>query len=981
MTPGITRSSRPIQVLLAHGGLVLGLLVVPAASRAQQTGIVVGTVTDGASGQPLGSTFIVIAGTQLGSQTDGRGHFIIRGVRSGPATVRAQRLGYRATVRSVSVPVGDSITVALVLQQSVITLGEVVTTGTGGAVSKRELGAPIGVVDVGKITEVKPATDLGSILEGQVTGVRSTSVGGGVGGAKDLRIRGTSSFTLNQRPVVYIDGVRVDTRATDWTAGLGNQACCNFNGGTGEDRLSDINPDDIDRVEVLKGAAAATLYGSEASNGVIQIFTKRGKTESAPQWGINLGAGIDRQRENYQTHLNSQFTGKDGTRALDVNKTLIKNGPFQSYNADVQGGAGKATYFVSGGYLKEVGSLQPNDQSKGNVRLNVNWQASDKLTFDAHSGFSRDYINALQSGNNWSTLTGNGQNGDPRNASALRPYGEAWISIADIQKITSTSDANRWIGGATANYQATAAFTNRFTVGTDVVGEQKQRFFPFEGNYGSAYVTGGEKTNASRNYSVYTADYLGTLNFHLPKGIGSTFSFGGQGFYETEILTAAIGKQFAGPGISTVTSASQTFGAEQYTHTVQIGALAQNRFAFGDRLFSTVGLRIDGNSAFGEGFGYQRYPKIDVAYNLDGYSWLPAAFSSLKLRAAIGAAGKAPGPFDSFQTLKPVAVYGNTPALIPQSPGNLRLGPEKSTEIDGGFDAGFFGDRLGVEASMYKTQVKNAIVPVALPPSVGYTNTQSQNIGGIVNRGWDVSVSLLTLERANFSWRNEVRMDGNSNKITNLEGKKGVTDAFGNPLRVGYPVGAVFGIKPVSYAPPTATAKYGTWKGTDTSVYFGPPLPTFNLSYSPTLKWARFTLFTLVTMERGAWFSNADRPYRFRQHTGDEYLSLLGPGGADTFSSDSSVNYWRSFNSFDQRDNVRLRTISLGLDVPDRYSAALGFGHTNMTFAANNIMWWDHCNCNDPNSNWAGANSFGNNSGFLTDPSPRTFRVMIRTRR
>ncbi|MBC7671755.1 MAG: carboxypeptidase-like regulatory domain-containing protein, partial [Polaromonas sp.] len=203
MTPGITRSSRPIQFLLTHWGLFLGLLVVPAASHAQQTGIVVGTVTDAASGQPLGSTFIVIAGTQLGSQTDGRGHFIIRGVRSGPATVRAQRLGYRATVRPVSVPVGDSIMIALVLQQSVITLSEVVTTGTGGAVSKRELGAPIGVVDVGKITEVKPATDLGSILEGQVTGVRSTSVGGGVGGAKDLRIRGTSSFTLNQRPVVY----------------------------------------------------------------------------------------------------------------------------------------------------------------------------------------------------------------------------------------------------------------------------------------------------------------------------------------------------------------------------------------------------------------------------------------------------------------------------------------------------------------------------------------------------------------------------------------------------------------------------------------------------------------------------------------------------------------------------------------------------------------------------------------------------------
>jgi TonB-dependent SusC/RagA subfamily outer membrane receptor len=979
MSTRVPQSPPTRRAALARWALGLALLAAPAALRAQ-TGIVVGTVTDGASGQPLSTTVISINGTQLGAQTDGRGHFIIRGVPIGPRVVRAQRLGYRFETRAVSVPAGDSVRVAFTLQQSAITLTEVVTTGTGGAVSKRELGAPIGVVDASKITELKPSADLGSVLEGQVTGLRSTSVGGGVGGAKDLRVRGTSSFTLNQRPVVYIDGVRADTRATDWTASLGNQACCNFNGGTGEDRLSDLNPDDIDHVEVLKGAAAATLYGSEASNGVIQIFTKRGKTESAPQWTLAVGTGFDRQRENYQTHLNSLFTGPDGTQALDMNKTLIHNGPYQSYNAEVQGGAGKATYFVSGGYSKEVGSIQPNDQSKGNVRLNVNWTASDKLTFDVRSAYSRDFINALQSGNNWSSLTGNAQNGDPRLASALRPYGEAWISVADINRIVSTSDANRWTGGGTATYTPTAAFTNRLTVGTDVVDEQKQRFFPQDGAYGAASVNNGEKTNASRNYTVYTADYLGTLNFHLPKGIGSTFSFGGQGFYETEVLTAAIGKQFAGPGISTVTAASQTFGAERYTHSVQVGALAQNRFAFGDRLFSTIGMRIDGNSAFGTGFGYQRYPKIDVAYNLDGYSWLPSAVSSLKLRAALGAAGKAPGPFDSFQTYQPVAVYANTPALIPQSPGNLKLGPEKSTEIDAGFDAGFFGDRLGIESSVYRTEVKNAIVPVTVPPSQGFTTTQAQNIGGIRNTGWDVSLSLLTLARTNFNWRNEIRMDGLHNEVTSLGGNNGVVDAFGNPIKVGYPVGAVFAIAPKSYTPPTATAPYGTWVGTDTAVYFGPPLPTFNLSYAPTVTWGRFVFYSLISMERGAWFNNGDRPYRFRQHTGDEYLSLLGPGGANTFASDSAVNYWHTFNSIDQRDNVRLRTISLSFDLPDRYSSAVGFGRTALTFSANNVMWWDHCHCNDPNSNWAGADSFGDGGAFLTDPSPRTFRLVVRTR-
>jgi TonB-dependent SusC/RagA subfamily outer membrane receptor len=960
----------------SHACLALGVVVLIAPVPSQlwaQTGIVVGKVTDKTTGEPLGGATVEIRGTPLGNATDGRGHFIVRGVRPGPAEVIARRLGFRPSFQTVQVASGDSVTVTFALEESAVTLDAVVTTGTGGAVAKREVGAPIAVLDATAIKEVKPAGDVGSILESQVTGLRSTSVGGGVGGAKDLRIRGTSSFTLNQRPMVYVDGVRVDSRATEWSGSIAG-ACCSFNGGTAEDRLSDFNSDDIDHIEVLKGAAAATLYGSEASNGVIQIFTKRGKTESAPQWAFNFGTGFDRQRANYPTTLYPRFVGSDGTRALDMNETLIKNGPFQSYSAEVQGGASRATYFVSAALSKEVGSIQPNDQTKGNVRLNVNWTTS-KLTFDVRSIYSHDYLHSLESGNNWSSLTGNAQNGDPRLASKVRPYGEAWISVSDIQKIKLTGDANRWTGGTTLTYSPNAAFSNRFTIGADILGDQKQRFFPQEGNYGANYVSNGEKYDAHRNYTVYTLDYLGTLSFQLPMGIRSALSFGGQGFYETEVLTSAKGTQFAGPGISTVSAASTTFGAERYTHAVQIGGLAQNRFSFGDRLFSTVGIRIDGNSAFGSGYGYQTYPKVDVAYNLDKYSWLPKAVSTLKLRAALGTAGKSPGPFDSFQTYRPVAVYNATPALLPQSPGNVQLGPEKSTEIDGGFDAGFFGDRLSIDGSVYRSTVKNAIVPVLLAPSQGFTGTQAQNIGGIRNSGWDLSFQYLTLSRGSFSWRNEVRMDGLDNKVTTLSKKTGVADAFGNVIRVGYPIGAIFQIRPVSY---NATTK--KWTGTDTAVYIGPALPTFNLSYSPSVKWGAFTLYTLLTYEHGAWFRATDNNYRYRNHTGDPFLKLLGPNGANTPASDSAVAFYTQFIDVQPRENVRFRTISLGIDVPSRYSSMVRLGRTAITLSASNVMWWDHCHCNDPNSTWGGADSFGTNESVLTDPSPRLFRMFIRTR-
>ena len=306
-----------------------------------------------------------------------------------------------------------------------------------------------------------------------------------------------------------------------------------------------------------------------------------------------------------------------------MNKTLIGNGPYQEYQVSVNGGANRATYFTSGSFAKEVGSIQPNDARHGNLRVNLAWQPSDKLNFEARSFYGRNYINSLQGGNNWTALTGNASNGDPRNATKLRPYGEAWVSVSDIQKMVSYSDANRYTGGASANYQATPNLLTKFTVGVDLTNDNKQRFFPYDGNFGSASVFNGEKDDAYRYYSNYTADYLAQYHFALPRGITSDIAVGGQGYYETEQLNVAVGKSYPGPGVSTVTAASQTFGSESYAHTVNIGGYAQDRFGFGDRLFTTVGLRIDGNSAFGKSYGYQRYPKIDAAYNMGSYSWMP----------------------------------------------------------------------------------------------------------------------------------------------------------------------------------------------------------------------------------------------------------------------------------------------------------------------------------------------------------------------
>src|SRR5439155_847843 len=259
-------------------------------------------------------------------------------------------------------------------------------------------------------------------------------------------IRGFASFSLNQRPVVYVDGVRIDTRATEWTGatGIKGLACCSFAGGTSTDRLNDLNPDDIERVEVLKGASAATLYGAEASNGVIQIFTKRGKNESRLAWTFAATSGADKMRQNLPTKLFPNFLGPpDSTgfrqRARDAND-LIQAGPYQGYDLAVQGGGTRSTFYGSLGYVDERGSIQPNWEKRGNLRLNLSFIPTDRWTIEAHSSYARNRIAELQAGNNWTALLGNALNGDPRKATVQRPYGEAWVPVADIKRMDTFSD-------------------------------------------------------------------------------------------------------------------------------------------------------------------------------------------------------------------------------------------------------------------------------------------------------------------------------------------------------------------------------------------------------------------------------------------------------------------------------------------------------------------------------------------------------------
>ena len=1003
------------------GGLFAALLV--ALPLSAQTGSIVGTVIDKTGLQPLNGVQVSIDGSTRGTLSDARGRFSIAGIPVGTVTVRATYIGYRTETKLTTVAVGAAATVNFEMGVSAVSLDEVVVTGTAGAVEKKQLGATVSTVSVANVQEKVPVTDVSSVLQARIPGLRSMGTAGGVGASRDLRIRGTSSFSLGQRPVIYIDGVKVDTRQAEWNAMGGS--CCSYSGGAGTDRLSDLNPNDIERIEVIKGAAAGTLYGTEATNGVIQIFTKKGRSDSAPRWSAQVTTGGQRYKENLATTQYPRFQGPDGTTAFDANKTLIENGPYFGGDVTVQGGGSTATYFLSGGYSNEQGSIQPNYMKRGNLRMNMHWLAGQKLSFDVTSAYTRNFIKELQSGNNWTSLMGNAVLGVPYTACSTgcsdgveRPYGEPWVPIAAIKKIDTTDDVSRWTGGITANFNPISNFTHKLQFGLDAVNEERQYLRPF--GYPYTYVPQGEKQLAYRNFRAVTADYLGSLSFeNVAPGLNTRISFGAQAFKTEERFNSAVGNTYAAPGVTTVNGGALRSGDERYEEVTQVGVFAQNRFGFRDKLFLTTGLRLDGNSAFGDNFGMQAYPNVQLSFDASSLSMLPSIVSNLRLRAAVGTAGQAPRAFDKFLTFTPLTTGDEQSGVRASTGGNQELGPERTTEKEIGFELGLWNDRIGIDGTLYRRDTKDLIATVTESPSVSFGSSPRQNIGGLLDEGYEFALRFVPVEASRVRWSTDIRIDGNHNEITDLGTEADTAVLKRGNLRVGYPVRTNFSrvlcTEKYSSKPAGDPASGGCsgktaynpvtrlFTRSDTTVWLGKTLPDFNLSFGNEITFGAFRLYGNISYERGAWFGNSDRPYRANNRTGDEYLSALAPANSgqcatswptgaqgpryvdaarnwcDTVASDSIYQLWRTISPIDSRENIRIRELSIGYQVPESLSNRLGLSRTSITLAGQNLQWWDSCNCMDPNMTYQGGADFGETSGFLGQPQARMFKLSVRT--
>lgn len=834
--------------LVVLGGLLAGAL--PA--RGQQTGSVMGRVTNASTNQPVGGAQVHVVGTQLGGISASNGRYLILNVPAGTHELRVELIGYRTETRTVTVAAGQATAVDVALSETAIELDEVVVTGTAGAATRRDLGNSVGTIGSREL-QLTPIMDVAEVLYGRTTGLTQMRNDGQVGAGSRIMLRGLNSVTQDVQPLIYVDGVRVGNNAGVY----GNMLTRNrgpAGAQTSPNPLDNINPDDIERIEVIRGAAASTIYGTEAAGGVIQVFTKRGRTGQAPSWSARLTGGARKLTGN---NLGPVIGKMDDWMFL---KPWGKTGYLTEADVSVTGGTELLRYFFSANYDWGEGYFAHPDQRPKNVaerwsmRGNFGFEPAPGLRFDVNSSYTRREAAYLESGDN---LTGFMLN-------VLRGSQDYTQRFTDsiLFDIDNRSEINHFVGGVTVTHTPTTSLVNQLTVGLDLQDIFNEQTMPFD----FPLRPQGLRDVNDYEHRLLTVDYNGTWSRPVTPALSSRFTWGGQIFADWTRTIFGFSEQFGGPGPKTLSSGASKRSDEQLLKVVTAGFFFQEVLGWKDRAFVTLGVRVDGNSAFGEDLGLQTYPKLSASYVLSDHAFWPQWWGVMKLRGAFGESGKAPGAFDAVRTWNPVSGYEGQPGVTPANLGNSELGPERTQELELGFEASMLEDRLGVDFTVYRARTNDALFGVSDPPSKGFLNPQLRNVGVIENRGFELSLTGTPVSTDVLRWDVTARFSYNKSEVVSLGGAPefylGWGTTLGQWMREGYPVASYFGAKvknPNEKAAPII----------EENQYYGPIYPPKVYSFSSTVNVARrltlhavgeyngghyqFNIMTWQQVRRGLW--------------------------------------------------------------------------------------------------------------------------------
>jgi TonB-linked SusC/RagA family outer membrane protein len=995
--------------------LVLGITALRPLA-AQGTGTVRGTVTDSATGRPVAGVQLTVAGAPARAVTTEAGTYQLTGVPAGRVTVRAQRLGYAAATRALDLAAGGTATADLRLRPVAAVLSTVVATGYG---SSRRATVSNAIVSIDSSAfEALPVVSLDNALQGRVAGVQVMQNSGEPGGGVSVRIRGPASLNAGSQPLYVIDGVPMLQGTFEQITGTSGQRMTPISG---------INPDDIASIDVLKDAAAAAIYGSRGSNGVVVITTKRGAGGNRFRFNISAYGGSQQVEKTvdllnaseYVAVMNEARTNQGlaprfapGTDSIntDWQAQVFRPAPMSEVNLSVSGGTDRLRMFLSGSDMRQTGIVIGSDYQRQALRLNTDAQATSKLTITSNIGLTRESNDRVPGDQNIDGIV--------TNALALQPFspvrggsfGFAGIANGLIYSnpvaMATFSSLNVSTLRALGNIEARYAVTNRINLstrlGTDVYALDELRWRSPKVDRAVSASVGGEGASGRTRAYRYLAEAFGTWDLLESDNQSLRLTAGTSQERNSTNFNYVAGTGFPTGFERYVRNAAQVSvfdGGE--TENTLVSYFSRANWSWRERYVLTASLRRDGSSRFGANNRYGSFAALSGAWTVSEEAWAGALarLMTLKLRASRGTTGNQQIADFGSRTLATAQPYSGVAGLAPSQLGNPNLRWERTTETDLGADIGLLDGRVNVVVDWYNRATADLLVNRPVAATSGYT-TVADNVGALRNRGVDLALQTVNIRRpgaGGFEWTTDLNVTWNRNTITALSDGQPVNATTSGRLTsvamVGKPIGTFFIFDFVRVDPATGNALYRKADGTETTApvtadlaTLGSAQPDYFGGLSNTLRWKGLDLRTFLQFTQGNEILNMNR--LFADDGGNSSDNKFGnvrnrwqkPGDITTQPRMGSTGGARFMSDRFIEDGsfVRLQEVTLGWRLPASLARQMRADNARLYVSGRNLVTWTSYTGYNPDVSSAGANANLNlGVDFYAYPLARTWTVGI----
>lgn len=932
--------------------------------------IVSGVVTDKRTGETLPGVSVKVKGSQSGTQTDNKGFYRLAIPQDKEDVVIAVKyIGYKAKEFNVLRNTANT-SMNIQLEEDLLGLDEVVITGQGMDISKRRLSSNVVSISEKDIRDI-PAQRIDQLLQSKLPNAQIRLTGGQAGATSIIRSRGVNSAFISSTPIIYVDGVRMDNLNTKAALGGGSTT------GAAISSISDIPMDNIEKIEFVNGGAATTLYGSDAANGVIQIITKKGGTDKT-DITVETQMGVETPTADY-LHFK---------RSKDL---LFENGFYQKHHLSLNGGDSNFGYSFSGGYQNSTGTQIYNQNSNQRVDLRTGLRANlgSKVTYESSFSYINNKYKRSRNGNQggytglWFAESGASSITGPKfkpdlDAMTDSEYAAIKAYVDEAEQLQDNGiSINRFQTSQVFKYQPLKNLTFKATGGVDYRAQRQQivttnKYLSYTTN--TTITDQGSIDNYDRNYLGLTFELNGQYQAKI-KDFSLITTVGGQFFRNEDHQIEYLGSNIR-DGAQTIGIAATRTSDEYLSKVVNYGVYIQENIGYKDKVFLDLGLRGDGNSAFGKNIGIQYYPKVGFSYipsAEDYFKGISNVVSSAKIRGNYGLAGNFPTPFTNDRTISFVGFNGAQAASFGQ-PGNANLKPEKTATYEAGVDLGFLHDRIIISAGFYHSITNDALFVVPPAPSTGETS-QLQNIGKILNRGLEFNMVLTPIKTTDYSLKFNLSINTLYNKVLSSGGAAAFNiNGFSartvqTVVQEGYPVGFIRG----NYA---IFSDAGLITSTTAQQNLGTTIPNLFGSMGLNFQYKAFNFFANADYQKGAYAISFDRQFRFNYGASTE-------GIPQAEIDKSGRTRWLDItNRFvEKTDFIKVRTIGTGYTFkPKMWNGVVK--SVNIAFSVVNPLNFSASSF-DPEATISGSSQGQNGAttggiSYSTYSSPRQFLGSLR---